>query len=346
MNVLLVKMSSLGDIVHTLPAVADAVRHGVRFDWVVEESYQSLPALVDGVDNVLPVALRRWRHAPLKHRLEIGSFHSRLRQRCYDLVLDAQGLIKSVAVSRWARGRDRAGFDFASVRERPAALGYWRRLPVPRHDHAINRSRRLFAAALSYELPSTAPVFGLETNSRRGNHVVLAHGATWANKLWPDAFWSDIARRIAAIGLTPLLPWLDGERERAERIAAAAPGADICPRTDIAAVLELISKACAVVGVDSGIGHLGAAVGRPTVMLFGPTDVSLTGCQGRYAHNLAASLPCRPCRSRRCHYRGEPILWRGEEQAPACLAAVSPSQVWAALTQLMRQERVAQAGSR
>ena len=345
MNVLLVKMSSLGDIVHTLPAVADAVRRGARFDWVVEEDYQSLPAQAGGVDNVLPVALRRWRRAPLQHRCEIRSFHRRLRQRRYDLVLDAQGLIKSAVVSRWARGRHRAGFDFASVRERPAALCYGRRLAVPRRDHAIDRSRQLFAAALGYALPSTPPAFGLEAPPRTGNHVVLAHGATWASKLWPDAFWSDIARRIAAIGLTPLLPWLDDERERAVRIAATAPGAEVLPRTDLKGALDVISKACAVVGVDSGLGHLGAALGRPTVMLFGPTDVALTGCQGRYAQNLAASLPCRPCHSRRCRYRGKPILLHGEEQLPACLAAVSPSRVWTALTQLMRREQMAHVAS-
>ena len=338
MNVLLVKMSSLGDIVHTLPAVADAVRHGVRFDWVVEENYQAVPALVAGVEQVLPVALRRWRRAPLNHRQEVRGFHRRLRRRHYDVVLDAQGLLKSAAVSRWARGRHCAGYDFASIRERPAALAYQQRLRVPRRAHAIHRCRQLFAAALGYDTPSTRPAFGLAAR-RPGSHVVLAHGSTWANKLWPEAFWSDIARRISAVGLTPLLPWQDGERERAVRIAAAAPGAEVCPRTDLAAALDLVAKASAVVGVDSGLGHLGAALGRPTVMLLGPTDTALTGCQGAYARNLAASLSCRPCHSRRCRYDGDPMVWQGEELAPACMAAVQPSQVWAALTQLMQRER-------
>ena len=341
MNVLLVKMSSLGDIVHTLPAVADAAHRGIRFDWVVEETYQSLPARASGVDSVLPVALRRWRSAPLKHRLEIRRFHRRLRRRRYDVVLDAQGLIKSAVVGLCARGHARAGFDFASVRERPAALTYERRLAVPRRDHAINRSRRLFAAALGYQMPSSEPAFGMAASRPSGGHVVLAHGATWANKLWPDAFWSDIAQRIAAIGLKPLLPWLGDERERALRIAATVAGAEVLPRTDVAGVFQLISNASAVVGVDSGLGHLAAALGRPTVMLFGPTDVALTGCHGPYARNLAASMPCRPCYSRRCRYHGEPILRQGRAQSPACLAAVPPSRVWDALTQMMRREQMA-----
>lgn len=337
MKVLLVKMSSLGDIVHTLPAVADAVGLGVRFDWVIEESYQAVPALVAGVEHVLPVALRRWRGAPLQHRQEVLGFHRLLRRRHYDVVLDAQGLVKSAAVSRWARGRQRVGYDFASIRERPAALAYQQRLRVPRRAHAIHRSRRLFAAALGYDTPSTTPTFGLAARGRVP-HVVLAHGSSWANKLWPEVFWSDIARRASAVGLTPMLPWQGGERERAMRIAAAAPGAEVCPRTDLAAALDLVANASAVVSVDSGLGHLGAALGRPTVMLLGPTDMALTGCQGACTRNLAASLPCQPCHSRRCRYEGDPMTWQNEELAPACMAAISPGQVWAALTELMQRE--------
>ena len=147
MNALLVKMSSLGDIVHTLPAVDDAARRGVRFDWVVEENYEPLSALVAGVDTVLPVAFRRWRRVPLAGTGEALAFVRRLRQRRYDLVLDAQGLLKSAVVGTVARADERVGFDFASVRERGAALAYGRRVAVARTAHAIARSRELFAAA-------------------------------------------------------------------------------------------------------------------------------------------------------------------------------------------------------
>lgn len=345
MRVLLVKMSSLGDIVHTLPAVADAAARGARFDWVVEENYQPLAALAAGVDEVLPVGLRRWRRAPVASWREIKGFHSRLRRRRYDLVLDAQGLIKSAAVGRWARSRDRAGYDSASARERPASLGYRRRVRVPRRGHAIDRIRRLFAGALDYELPNTAPGFGLDaTANGRGNSVVLAHGSSWSSKLWPEAFWVDIARRAVAAGLTPALPWLDGERARAERIAAAVPGARVWPPAQLAEAISHILGARGLIGVDSGLGHLGAALGRPTVMVFGPTDVNRTGCQGPMAHNLHAPFPCSPCLSRRCHYRGQPASWQGATVQPPCLAAVSPATAWDALTTLMAQEANAAAG--
>lgn len=329
MNVLLVKLSSLGDIVHTLPAVQDAARQGVRFDWVVEENYRAVPERTAGVDAVLPVALRRWRTAPLAYAGEVRRFHWQLRQRCYDLVLDAQGLVKSAALTRWARGRERAGFDAASARERLASLAYRRRLAVGRRDHAIVRIRRLFADTLGYAPPRDAPVFGLPAPKQAGDDLVLAHGASWRNKLWPERFWMRLAQRAAAAGMRPLLPWLGSERTRAERIAAAVPEAAVCPPTNMGEVLDLVAGARAVVGVDSGLAHFAAAAGTPTVMVLGPTDPRLTGCRGGHARNVAASLACAPCLARGCRYRR-----RADQPAP-CLDGVTPERVWGALTQLL-----------
>ena len=163
MKVLLVKMSSLGDVVHTLPAIADASTRGARFDWVVEENYQPVAASTAGVERVLPVAFRRWRRVPTKAWPEARTFLHHLRRRRYDLVLDAQGLIKSAVVARSADAVERVGLDAASVRERPAVLAYDRRVHAPRTEHAITRCRRLFAGALGYGMPSTAPAFGLDT---------------------------------------------------------------------------------------------------------------------------------------------------------------------------------------
>ena len=336
-------MSSLGDIVHTLPAVDDAARRGVRFDWVVEENYEPLPALAAGVDDVLPVAFRRWRRAPLTGTGEALAFGRRLRQRRYDMVVDAQGLLKSAVVGSLARADERVGFDFASVRERPAALAYGRRVPVPRAEHAITRIRELFAVTFGYRTPTTAPCFGLAGPPVRDGHVLLAHGTTWSTKTWPEPYWIDLARYVADAGLTPVVPWVDGEKPRALRIARAVPEAHVCPPMDLAGVMDLVGTVRGVVGVDSGIAHLGAAFGRPTVMLFGPTDLHLTGCQGRYADNLSASLACAPCQSRRCHYGGTPRTWRDKPVEPACLASVRPRRAWSALRDLMALERAADA---
>lgn len=343
MNALLVKMSSLGDIVHTLPAVDDAARRGVRFDWVVEENYEPLSALVAGVDTVLPVAFRRWRRVPLAGTGEALAFVRRLRQRRYDLVLDAQGLLKSAVVGTVARADERVGFDFASVRERGAALAYGRRVAVARTAHAIARSRELFAAAFGYRTPTTPPRFGLTGRPVHGSLVLLAHGTTWSTKTWPEPYWIDLARYVADAGLTPVVPWVDGEKPRALKIARAVPEARVCPPMGLAGVLDLVGTVRGVVGVDSGIAHLGAAFGRPTVMLFGPTDTHLTGCQGPYASNLSASLGCAPCQSRRCQYGGSARTWNGEPVEPACLASVRPVRAWSALRDLMALERATDA---
>lgn len=344
MNVLLVKMSSLGDIVHTLPAVHDAARHGVLFDWVVEEGYRAVPARVAGVDRVLEVAFRRWRTAPVAFRAELRAFRERLRQRRYELVLDAQGLLKSAVVGCWARADERVGFDAASARERVAALVYRRGIPVPKEWHAIDRTRRLFAHALGYEVPDREPAFGLDAPRSRigragnesGNAVVFAHGTTWPTKHWPEAFWAHLARMATDQGFFPVLPWANGERARAERIVRGIPGARVCPRMDLNDAMGVLARACGVVGVDSGLAHLGAALGRPTVMLFGPSKASRTGCRGRYARNLTASLACSPCGSKQCRL-GRRVPRRADHWPP-CLATVEPARVWSALLEAMAKQ--------
>ena len=346
MRVLLIKMSSLGDIVHTLPAVDDALRHGVRFDWVVEENYRSLAARAPGVDQVLEVAFRRWRKAPIVYQRELRAFRRRLRQRRYDRVLDAQGLVKSAVVASWAHAEERLGFDAASARERAASLAYHRGIAVPRDWHAIDRTRRLFAGALGYAPPDGEPTFGLGPGQPPGvgsaEAVVLAHGTTWRTKQWPEAYWADLARRATQEGLVPMLPWVPGERGRAERIARAAPGSRVCPPMELDDVIGFLGGACGVVGVDSGLAHLGAALGRPTVMLFGPTDASLTGGRGRYVRNLTAALACSPCGSKQCHLAGEGrTRHQANPWAPPCLGAVTPGMAWDALADLMARHRTA-----
>ncbi|MCY3621489.1 MAG: lipopolysaccharide heptosyltransferase I [Gammaproteobacteria bacterium] len=351
MNVLLVKMSSLGDIVHTLPALDDAVRHGVRFDWVVEENYRGVPARVPGVGRVLEVAFRRWRGAPITFRNELAAFRRRLRACRYDMVVDAQGLLKSAVVGSWAKAEERVGFNAASARERGATLAYHRGIAVPRDWHAIDRTRRLFAHALGYDLADSEPAFGLDVAGTDGGTIadqslVLAHGTTWRTKHWPEPFWSALARLATEGGLVPVLPWVPGERGRAERIAAAVPGARVCPPMDLDAVMRLLAVCRGIVGVDSGLAHLGAAMGRPTVMLFGPSDPALTGCRGTFVRNLAASMACSPCASRRCRLTSQAREQRQASRwAPPCLEAVGPADAWAALTDLVSRQRRQDAGS-
>ena len=348
MHVLLVKLSSLGDIVHTFPAVEDASRHGITFDWVVEEDFAALPAMHRAVRDVIHVSLRRWRNPGERRMREIRAFGHKLRSKHYELVIDAQGLLKSALIGRWSRGRVRAGFDRASAREPAAALFYSRRAAVARENcHAVERTRRLFAATIGYDAPPEKPDFGIGALSwgARGRtpstkptepYCVLLHGTTWESKHWPDAFWTHLAERAKQAGMTPVLPWLtEVERRRAESVTHQVEGALAVGSLPLDAVADLLAHARAVVGVDTGLSHLSAALGRPTVGLFGPTDARLTGCVGSHAHNIQSDIECAPCLSRQCRYTGEPLTWCGEPVEPACFARLNPDRVWTEVAELI-----------
>ena len=152
-NVLLVKTSSLGDVIHAMPAITEAAAHGIQFTWVVEEAFADAARLHPHVDEVIEVAVRRWRRNIGKARPEVAQFRRRLRQHRYDLVLDSQGLLKSALITGLARGPV-AGYSHTSAREPWAAFFYSRRHRVPHGQHAIQRQRQLFAQALGYPLPA------------------------------------------------------------------------------------------------------------------------------------------------------------------------------------------------
>jgi heptosyltransferase-1 len=340
-RVLLVKTSSLGDLVHLLPALTEAAAQhpDLRFDWLVEEAFAEIPAWHPAVARVIPVSLRSWRREPVAVWRDgrWRRFVERLRGQDYELVVDAQGLLKSAVLASRARGR-RAGPDFTSAREPLAALAYGRRLAVPPELHAITRMRRLLGLALGHVPdPDHWPGYGLDARlaSLRAEHgsgddrVLLLHGTSWANKHWPEPHWIDLARRLRARGLVPTLPWgSETERTRAERIATAADG-EMLPRGDLAALFRHIDLARGLVGVDSGLVHLAAATDTPGVALYGPTDPARTGVVGGRITSLAAELPCAPCLRRVCR-TGEPPRIdpaSGSALEPPCMGGLAPERV-------------------
>lgn len=345
MKVLVVKTSSLGDVVHTLPALTDAaaVLPGIRFDWVVEEAFAEIPAWHPAVERVIPIAFRRWRKGWGKAlgSGEIGRFRAELRREQYDLIIDAQGLLfKSALVAMQANG-PRAGYDRASVRDPWAVWSYQRRFNVSRQLHAIERVRRLFAQSLGYEMPATVPDFGLadlrlndakQSAERSGPFVLFLHGTTWPTKHWPLVYWEQLIDLANERGFEVLLPWgSKTERERAENLAANAKDAWVLPRLGLSGLAREFRHAAGVVGLDSGLSHLAAAMGTPGVTLYGPTRTDLTGVIGRHHQNLAADFPCAPCMRRFCNYKGE------VEVRPPCFASLSPELVWRALAAQMAE---------
>ena len=337
MRVLLVKTSSLGDVLHTLPALTDAAQQlpGVSFDWVVEEAFVEVPAWHAAVDSVIPVALRRWKHSPFRV-LRAGEPQAAvrlLRRRYYDLVLDAQGLLKSAVITGFARG-PRAGLDRNSAREPIAARAYHRKFAVPREQHAVQRLRQLFADALNYDLPATAPDYGIRqrfTDEKRDQYLVCLHGTTWPTKHWPEAYWLELASMAAAQGFQVKLPWGNAaERQRAERIAAVHAAVEVLPRMSLGELAALIASASGVVGVDTGLVHLAAALGTPCVTLYGSTDPGLIGTLGDGQLHLQAQFGCAPCMRRDCNYQGEATVF------PACYSSLAPDRVWLELNSLIK----------
>ncbi len=334
-TLLLVKMSSLGDVVHALPAVQELAARGVAIDWVVEEAFADIPAAHPHVRRVWPIAWRRWRRNPVACREEMRAFLRALRAQPYDLVIDSQGLIKSAAVALLARGR-RTGFSFTTAREPWAAFAYVRGHRVARQQHAIVRQRQLLGAALGYA-PGQEERSGIEVRTSRSRRVLLLHGTTWDSKHWPVPMWRALAQQIQADGYEPWVTWGNvAEQQRAVAIAQGG-SARILDKQPLPGLAEFMAQAAAVIGVDSGLAHYSAALGTPTVGLYGPTAGALTGVRGRHAVSLQAATACSPCMDKRCrHYQGEPLQWQGERVYPPCFASLPPAHVWQQAQQLMR----------
>ncbi|WP_263143310.1 lipopolysaccharide heptosyltransferase I [Pseudomonas sp. RIT-PI-AD] len=299
MRVLLVKTSSLGDVIHTLPALTDAARAipGIRFDWVVEEGFAEIPAWHPAVSQVIPVALRRWRKHLWKtwRSGEWTRFKQRLREADYDLVIDAQGLLKSAWLTRYVRAPV-VGLDRDSAREPLAARFYTHGYAVPWGQHAVERLRQLFARALDYPLPGNVGDYGLDRAQLAAPadtpYLLFLHGTTWPSKHWPETYWRRLAECMSERGWALRLPWgNDTEKARAERIVAGLDGAAVLPRLNLAGVAKVIAGARACVAVDTGLGHLAAALDVPTLSLYGPTLPARVGAYGRGQVHLCASGP-------------------------------------------------------
>ena len=292
MHVLIVKTSSMGDVLHTLPALTDAMQAipGIRFDWVVEEGFAQIPGWHPAVDRVIPVAIRRWR----KHwfgsevREERFLFKREVQSRQYDVVIDAQGLIKSAAlVTRIAKGV-KHGQDSRSAREPFASWWYDKRHEIDRQQHAVQRTRELFAKSLGYALPESTGDYAIaghflaEPPADAGQYLVFLHATTRDEKHWPEENWRRLIELLGSSGMKIKLPWgVEHEHQRAKRLAEGFEHVEVLPKLTLEQVARTLAGAKAVVSVDTGLSHLTAALDRPNITLYGPTDPGLIGGYGK-----------------------------------------------------------------
>ncbi|MEM6405666.1 MAG: lipopolysaccharide heptosyltransferase I [Pseudomonadota bacterium] len=323
MRILIVKLSSLGDLIHTFPALTDAAAAlpQARFDWIVDHSFREVPPWHPAVAQTHTLPLRQWR----KHRqfAKIVRSARTLRGLTYDLIIDAQGLVKSALVARLVNGPT-AGYDQQSIREPLASRSYQARYAVSRDWHAIRRIRSLFAQTLGYPIPDTSPDYGLTARKAAvaSDHILLLHGASWSNKLWPTAYWVELIRLIGSDAQVLLPGHTPEEQARAHQIVQQAGRGQVLPALGLDALYQQIAACRAVVGLDSGLAHLAAALHIPAVTLYGPTQVSLSGAIGPYQHNLHSDFACAPCLRRTCDYTGPATV------QPACFAELTPARVW------------------
>lgn len=287
MQVLIVKTSSMGDVVHALPALSDMQSQlpGLQVDWLVEAPFAAIPALHPGVRRVLPLAWRKWRKQLLKRATwsTMAGFRRELQCERYDLVLDLQGLFKSVLWGLQAHG-PLAGYDAASAREPLATLFYAHKAAVPRTLQAVERCRRLAAAHLGYAMPRTPPAFGIQAPPAAwqppASCAVLIPAASRIEKLWPEAHWIAVGRRLAADGMVPVVLWgNEAEHQRAQRIAAGCSGV-VPPFLSVKDSAAVLAMAQHIVGLDTGFTHLGAALGRSTVGIYCDHEPGLAGITG------------------------------------------------------------------
>lgn len=328
----------MGDVVHTLPALTDAARAdpAVRFDWAVDEAFADIPAWHQNVDKVFPVALRRWRRG-LKSaagRVEVKTFLRNLRSQSYDVVIDLQGEFKSAFVARLAKGQ-RYGYDGASAREWGAHAIYQNKFEVPKGIHSMARMRKLLAQALSYSYDESSIDYGIQSQRLppppplKKPYVVFVHNTSWESKNWPESYWRELAERVAGAGFSIVLPWgSEAERERAARIAGAEPSRIVLPKLSISEKASIIDGAAATVGLDTGLSHIAAALGVPSVTLYGATDPNLCGAVGAHQVHVQSTFECVKCHQTKCSFVNSTFK-------PACFENVEPNRVWTELQPLI-----------
>jgi len=317
LKILIVKLSSLGDVVHAMPAVQDlrAALPSVQVDWVVERAFAPLVSRCEGVGRVIPCDLRRWRKAPLAKstRQEWAAFKATLQQDAYDAVIDLQGLTKSALVSwlarttpqgkRYSLGNKTDGSAF----EAPARWVADVAITLEPHVHAVQRSRLLCAQALGYggEQGSTLqdpPRFGVVPGTLavampapthqgavanpfmpRKPVVALVHGTSRADKQWPLECWVALGRQLNHHGFcVALAHGSASEKATSQAIAAQLDDAWVWPAMGLDALTDTMARCAGVVGVDSGLSHIAVALDLPHVQIYNFDTAWRTGPQSTH----------------------------------------------------------------
>lgn len=340
MRILLVKMSSMGDIFHTFPAISDIHQHfpDAEIDWVVEDSFKEIVAWHPHIRRVIPIHLRRW----MKQRdraswQEFRAFRQALREETYDYIIDAQGLLKSAVIAQSAKGQGVDGYDKRSAREAVSHWFYKRHHAVDKEQHAVERTRQLVGKILGYT-PAEKLNFGINQNfahiQKNPRKLVFIIGTSWVTKLWATHEWQILTQMAVAAGFAVEVIWGSPEELAiAEQIINSCPAATRpAQRLSITTIAEKLVEAAGVIGLDTGFSHLAGALETPTIALYGATSPTKVGLIGEHTCNLQRPdiLDCMPCHKRQCKWLPE-----NSRDTPICMTGISAGQVWAELQRLL-----------
>ena len=339
MRILVVKLTSMGDVLHLMPALSDlcAAKSDVVIDWMIEDSFADIPTWHPNVDRVIAVSTRRWRRPTWTNIKEFFRFVKNLRSTRYDVIVDAQGLMKSAVFSRLAKrnkGGYYAGYSGDSIKESPAAWLYNKKTPVAREQHAIKRLRLLFADCFHYSFDAKSLDYGAnikkaEAKSSARTHkptIMLLHGTTWPSKHLPDTLWRDLADLIADDGYKIKICWgNEQERQRAEWIAKERPSVSVLDNSTLNTLAEELAQISGAIAVDTGLGHMAAAFAIPCVTVYGSTNATLTGTMGENQTHLLSDYPCSPCLLKKCDKLTEQVT------LPPCYQHLDAATIWQTL---------------
>lgn len=338
MKILLIKMSSMGDIFHTFPAITDLKAHHpeIEIDWVVEDGFKEIVDWHPAINRVIPIHLRQWvKKRNRKSWQEFKTWRNSLHLEKYDVVVDAQGLLKSAFIAKIANATSIHGYDKKSTRENIASYFYQKKYNVNKDQHAVERTRQLLAKIFNYT-PTPILNFGINQNfahvQKYSQNLIFIIGTSWITKLWSAQHWQKLTALAIEQGYEVEIMWGSPEEQAiADSIIAACPTATRPQhRLSITTIAEKLVAAAGVVGLDTGFSHLAGALETPTIALYGATSPVKVGLIGTHTSNLQIEqlLHCMPCHKRHCKW-----LDNGSTETSPCMSGIQPEQVWKKLTE-------------
>ena len=342
MRVLIIKLTSMGDLMHALPAISDAAKAipNIEFDWVVDQAFADVPLWHPNVKRVIKTAHRQWRKQPISawRNGRLSNFYRQLNEQDYDAVIDLQSNLKSAFVS-WLSKGDVHGLDKDCCREKPAHWAYKYRYTVNTKQHSIEKMRELMAQALNYDLPDQPADYGVDLSvyplPKLGfelpkKYLLFVHNASWLTKLWSLSSWQALVNKAAEHGYSVLLPCgNDEEFQRAQQIANVNPQAFALPRLSLNDIAAITYHAKGAVCSDTGLAHLAAVEGLPAVTIYGATDTKLIGTYGKNQTHINSKFECSPCYKRQCS------LEQASNGEPVCMDNIAVENVWCTLEKLI-----------